>query len=147
MVTTLIPLTLYLAQAIGLYLILLGLSALVAPGRWRQVFDEFAASAALPLVTGIFAFVVGAMFIHIHSILRDPFAIIITAFGWVVLIKGALLIVVPHLLVRTGQWVLNYIRIWAALMLVFGILLALAGLTGTASIYNIVSLKGLPLHG
>lgn len=147
MVTTAIPLTLYLAQGLGLYLILIGLSALVKPDRWRQVMDEFAASAALPLVTGVFTFLFGVAFIYIHCVLTDPLAIVVTLVGWVALVKGALLIVVPHLLTRLGYRTLRFIRIWAILCIVLGILIGIAGLTGTAGHIDIVSQKGLPAHG
>ncbi len=138
MVTTTLPLTLYLAQAIGLYLVLVGLSALVAPGRWRQVMDEFAASAALTLVTGVFVFILGIALVRIHWVLTDPLAIIVTVVGWIALFEGALLIVVPHLLLRIGKGVLPYTTVWALLCLLLGILLGIAGLTGTAGHINIV---------
>lgn len=138
MVTTTLPLTLYLAQAIGLYLVLVGLSALIAPQRWRQVMDEFAASTALPLVTGVFVFFLGVTLIYVHCLLTDPLAIVVTAVGWIALFEGALLIVVPHLLLRIGKWVLPYTTVWALLCLLLGILLGLAGLTGTAGHINIV---------
>ncbi len=138
MVTTTLPLTLYLAQAIGLYLLLVGLSALVAPQRWRQAMDEFSASAALPLVTGVFVFFLGIALVRIHWVLTDPLAIVVTLVGWIALLEGALLIVVPHLLLRVGKWVLPYTTVWALLCILLGILLGLAGLTGTAGHINIV---------
>ncbi len=138
MVVTTLPLTLYLAQAIGLYMILVGVSALVRPALWAQVMDEFAASAALPLVTGVFTFALGVTLIFAHSVLTDPLAIAVTAVGWIALLKGAMLIVVPHLSQRLGRWSVRFIRIWAVLVLVLGLLIGLAGLTGTAGYPHIV---------
>jgi uncharacterized protein YjeT (DUF2065 family) len=135
---TLSPLTLYLAQAIGLYMILAGLSGLVKPDRWRQVMDEFAASAALTLVTGVFVFALGVTLIYVHGFLTDLLAILVTAIGWIALIEGALLIVVPHLLLRIGAWSLKFTRIWAIVSILLGILLGFAGLTGTAGYHDIV---------
>lgn len=136
--TTLSVLTLDLAQAIGLYLILVGLSGLAKPDRWRQVIDEMAASAALTLITGVFVFVLGVTLVFIHTITTDLLAIIVTAVGWIALVEGALLIVVPHLLLRVGQWSLGFTRIWAIVAIILGILIGLAGLTGTAGYPNIV---------
>ena len=137
MITTL-PLTLYLAQAIALYLILIGLSALARPDRWRAIMDEFAASPALALVTGVFTFILGATLIYLHCILTDPLAIIVTAVGWIALLEGALLIVVPHLLVRVGHWSLRFTRVWAIVAIILGLFLGYAGLTGTAGHIQIV---------
>ncbi len=134
MVTT-STLTLYLAQAIGLYLILIGLSALVKPDRWRIIMDEFAASPALATITGVFVFTLGVTLIHVHCILTDALAIIVTAVGWIALVEGALLIVVPHLLMRVGQWSMRFTRIWAIVSIILGLFLGYAGLTGTAGGY------------
>ena len=130
--TTSLALTLYLAQAIGLYLILIGVSALVAPQRWKQVMDGFTASPALTLITGVFVFVLGIVLIRVHCVLADPLAIAVTAVGWIALVEGALLIVVPHLLMRIGAWSMRYTRLWALVSLILGILLGLAGLLGHA---------------
>jgi uncharacterized protein YjeT (DUF2065 family) len=138
MVTTSSTLTLYLAQAIGLYLILGGLSALVKPDRWRAMMDEFATSPALTMVTGVFVFVLGVTLIHVHCILTDALAFLVTAVGWIALVEGALLMVVPHLLMRIGYWSLNFTRVWAIVAIILGVLLGYAGLTGTAGYPHIV---------
>ena len=130
MVTTSTALTLYLAQAIGLYLILIGMLGVTAPARWQRLMDEFGASAALPLVTGIFAFTVGVTLIAVHCFWTDPLAMAVTAVGWIALIKGAFLIAVPGLLMRIGAWWMTYVRIWAVAVLILGVLLGLAGLFG-----------------
>lgn len=135
---TLSPLTLYLAQAIGLYMILAGLSGLVKPDRWRQMMDEFAASAALTMMTGVVVFALGVTLVYVHGFLTDPLAILVTAVGWVALIEGALFMVVPHLLLRIGFWSLKFTRIWAIVSILLGILLGFAGLTGTAGYHDIV---------
>lgn len=131
MITTL-PLTLYLAQAIGLYLILVGLSGLVRPESWRMMMEDFSKSAALTMMTGIFVFVLGVTLIYVHCILTDLLATVVTVVGWIALLEGALFIVVPHLLIRIGIWAVRFTRIWAIFAIILGLLLGYAGLTGTA---------------
>jgi uncharacterized protein YjeT (DUF2065 family) len=131
-VTTLTILTLRLAEAIGLYLIVIGLSGLSAPQRWRALMDELIASPALQMTMGVLVFAIGVTLAMIHSFLSDPLAIVVTLIGWAALLEGALLIAVPGPLLRLGLWSLNYTRIWAIVSLLLGILLALAGLTGRA---------------
>lgn len=135
---TLSVLTLYLAQAIGLYLILVGLSALVRPERWRQMLDEIIASPALTMLSGVIAFALGITLVYIHCILSDPLAIAVTLVGWIALVKGALLIVVPGPLLRVGLFSLRFVRLWAILCVILGLLLGIAGLTGTAGNPHIV---------
>lgn len=135
---TLTILTLRLAEALGLYMILVGLSGLAAPQRWRALMDELSASPALQMLMGVTVFAIGVTLAMVHSILSDPLAIIVTIIGWIALIEGALLIAVPGPLLRLGRWSLDYTRIWAIVSLILGFLLALAGLTGTAGYPNIV---------
>jgi uncharacterized protein YjeT (DUF2065 family) len=137
-VTTIIPLTLYLAEAMGLYLILIGLSGLSAPLRWTALMDELSRSPALQMILGVMVFAIGVTLVIVHSHLTDTLAIIVTVIGWAALLEGALLIVVPALLLRIGAWSLKFTRIWAVVSLIFGILLGLAGLTGRAGFSHIV---------
>jgi uncharacterized protein YjeT (DUF2065 family) len=145
--TTTLPLTLYLAQMLGLYVLLVGISAFVAPQRWSQIMDGLAGSPALTLITGVFTFALGVVLIHVHYVLTDPLAIVVTVIGWIALAEGALLIVVPHLLMRVGQWSMRYIRVWAVVAIVLGILLGLAGVTGRADYTQFVSWQGFPVSG
>lgn len=136
--TTLTVLTLRLAEAIGLYLLLVGLSGLSAPQRWRAIMNELVASPALQMAMGVLVFAIGVTLAMVHSILADPLAILVTLIGWAALLEGALLIAVPGPLLRLGLWSLNYTRIWAIVSLILGILLALAGLLGRADASAIV---------
>jgi len=135
--TTLSVTTLYLAEAIGLYLLLVGLAALVAPQRWQAIMDDLAASPGLQITMGVLVFAIGIAIAITHSRLTDPLAIIVSAVGWIALLEGALLIAVPGPLLRIGHWSMRFIRIWGIVALVLGVLLALAGLTGKV---------GLPDH-
>jgi len=138
MMTTIPTLTLTLAQAMGLYLILVGLSGLAGPRRWDALMAELTASPALQMLMGIMVFAIGVALAISHSHLTDPLAIIVTIIGWAALIEGALLIAVPGPLLRIGHWSLGFTRIWAIVSLILGILLGLAGLTGTASTAHFV---------
>lgn len=133
MMTTISTLTLTLAQAMGLYLVLVGLSGLARPRHWDTLMAELTASPALQMLMGVMVFAIGVALAISHSHLTDPLAIIVTIIGWAALIEGALLIAVPDPLLRIGRWSLGFTRIWAIASLILGILLGLAGLTGTAS--------------
>lgn len=133
-VTTNAILTLRLAEAIGLYMIVVGLGGLVAPLRWRQVMDDLDRSPALVIAIGFAVFAVGAALVLIHSIWTDPLAIIVSLIGYVALVEGALLLAVPAPLLKIGRWSMQFTRVWAIISIGLGILLFLAGLTGRASV-------------
>lgn len=126
-------LTLRLAEAMGLYMILIGIGGLANPPRWRAVMDDLNRSPALVVALGFSVFVVGVTLVMVHSIWTDPLAIIVSIIGYVALIEGALLLAVPGPLISIGHWSTGFIRAWAIIALVLGILLFLAGLTGRAT--------------
>ena len=127
-------LTLRLSEAIGLYMIVVGIGGLIAPSRWRAMMDDLERSPGLVMALGFPVFATGATLVLIHSIWTDPLAVIVSLTGYVALIKGALLLAIPAPLLRLGRWSLNFTRAWAAVSIVLGILLFLAGLTGRATV-------------
>ncbi|MBT2186581.1 DUF2065 family protein [Sphingobium nicotianae] len=135
---TLSVLTLHLAQAIGLYLILIGLSGLAAPQRWEAMMRELAGSAALQMAIGLPVFAIGVTLVLVHYSFHDPLAAIVSIVGIVALIEGALLIAVPGPLMHLGFLALDFTRAWAIVSLILGILLGYAGLAGHAGHPHIV---------
>lgn len=138
MTTTVSALTLMLAQAMGLYLILVGLSGLAGPRRWEGLMDELSTSPALQMLMGVAVFAIGVALAIAHSRLTDPLAIIVTLIGWAALLEGALLIAVPGPLLHIGRWSLRFTRVWAIISLILGLLLGMAGLTGTTTAAHFV---------
>jgi uncharacterized protein YjeT (DUF2065 family) len=129
---TISVLTLRLAEAIGLYMIVVGMGGLVAPRRWQAMMDDLKRSPGLVMALGFPVFAVGAALVLIHSIWRDPLSIIVSAIGYAALIEGALLLAVPEPLLKIGCWSVNFTRVWAVISIILGVLLFLAGLTGRA---------------
>ena len=127
-------LTLRLSEAIGLYMIVVGIGGLIAPSRWRAMMDDLERSPGLVMALGFPVFATGATLVLIHSIWTDPLAVIVSLIGYVALIEGALLLAIPAPLIRIGRWSVNFTRAWAALSIVLGILLFLPGLTGRATV-------------
>jgi hypothetical protein len=131
---TMSVLTLRLAEIFGLYMIVIGLGGLASPQRWRAVMDDLNRSPGLVVALGFAVFAVGSTLVLIHSVWTDPLAIIVSLIGYVALIEGATLLAVPGPLIRIGHWSIRFIRIWAVVALVLGLLLFLAGLTGRATL-------------
>ncbi len=127
-------LTLRLAEAIGLYMIVVGIGGLVSPSRWRDMMDDLDRSPGLVMALGFPVFVVGAALVLIHSIWTDPLAVIVSLIGYVALFEGALLLATPAPLLRIGRLAVRFTRLWAGISILLGILLFLAGLTGRATV-------------
>ena len=133
---TISVLTLRLAEAIGLYMIVMGISGLVAPQRWRGMIDDLDRSPGLVMAIGFPVFAVGAALVLIHSIWTDPLAVIVSVVGYIALIEGALLLAVPAPLLAIGRRAVGFVRLWAIVSILLGALLFLAGLTGRATLIS-----------
>ena len=127
-------LTLRLSEAIGLYMIIVGIGGLVSPSRWRAMMDDLDRSPGLVMALGFPVFVVGAALVLIHSIWTDPLAVIVSLIGYVALFEGALLLATPAPLLRIGRLAVRFTRLWAGISILLGILLFLTGLTGRATV-------------
>ena len=127
-------LTLRLSEAIGIYMIVVGIGGFLAPSRWRAVMEDLERSPGLVMALGFPVFAAGAALVLIHSIWTDPLAVIVSLIGYVALIEGALLLAVPDPLIKIGRWSVQFTRAWAIVSIVLGILLFLAGLIGRATV-------------
>jgi hypothetical protein len=129
-----IPLTLTLAKAIGVYMIAAGLSGLLAPARWTAILDALRANAALTYLAGVAAFGLGAAIAIAHTVWTDPLAIAVTLIGWAGVIEGVLLIAWPKPILDLGASLVRPAgaRPMAIVALVAGAILLVLGLIGRA---------------
>lgn len=135
MLETLVPLTLVLARAYGVAILVVGLSALVAPARMRAALAEFERSPGLTFISALFAVVLGLTLVILHSIWADFPAALVSLLGWVVLIKGIVLITAPEGLMKLGAAAshsVTIVRAWAAFALLLGGAYLVIGLAGRA---------------
>lgn len=132
MVHTLTVLTLWLAEAIGLYWLAAGVGLLVAPGRMRGMIEDLDRSPALVFLMGLAAFAIGTAMLIPHHVLHDPLSVIVTVLAALVAIEGLVLIALPHLLLAFARPFVASARLWAIVSIVLGLLLLLAGFTGRA---------------
>lgn len=135
MIETLVPLTLVLARAYGVAILIVALSALITPQRMQTALADFARSPGLAFLAALFAIVLGLTLVVLHSIWSDFPAAVVSLLGWVILIKGILLVAVPEGVTRLGLAAGNsvtIIRAWAAFALLLAITYLCIGLAGRA---------------
>lgn len=78
---------------LGLLLLLAGLGGVINPASRMRAIREFAQSSGMQLLGGMMAFVMGAAVVTIVPLSDNLFGICITVLGWLMLVKGALLLV------------------------------------------------------
>lgn len=90
------PLTLYLSRLLGVFLLIIA----VAEATQRSILAEtllgIADTPALLLVAGMITAVAGLAIVLAHNVWRGgTAAVVVTILGWLLLLKGAVLIVLP----------------------------------------------------
>ncbi len=134
MISTLTPLTLFLAKAIGGYMVLAGLSGLTSPHRWEKLLEDMRTSTALTYVTGVLVFALGAVMVYVHTFWTDPLAIVISVIAWAALIEGALFIAIPEIFLKLSVSLLrpSAFKPFAISVIGFGLVLLTCGFIGVA---------------
>ena len=127
-------LTLRLAQAIGIYLAVVGIGGVIRRERWQAIIAEFERAPALTFVTGSVTFAIGAAIFGVHHTLQDPLAAIVTVFAAAILIKGLLLVAIPDALFGLVRPLAGFIRVWPMIALIVGVILFALGYTGRATV-------------
>ena len=81
-------LSIFLAQLIGIYLILVSLSVLIHPHRFKKIMHDFLASAPFLAVSGCVLIFLGLLVLIPHHLWVLKWPVLITILGWVSLLRG-----------------------------------------------------------
>ena len=81
-----------LALFIGLYLVAGGVALIREPDFYRQALVGLRDDAVAGFVTGIVAFVIGAVIVSLHNTWDTVLAAFVSLIGWLVLVEGLALI-------------------------------------------------------
>ena len=135
MFDTFAVITIQLARAYGIGVIIVALAALLMPARMAVVFADFERSPALAFLSALFAIVLGLVMIVLHSLWTDLSAVLVSLLGWVVLAKGILLLAAPEGLLKiAGAVSPSVVRLWGIIALILGAIYLAIGLTAHATV-------------
>ena len=123
-----------LAQLLGPYLAIIGVGIFLNPKNCQQVAHEYTQSAALIYFGGVLALFFGLLIILFHNNWAANWTVIITLLGWLGLIKGACLIIIPEKMKKFAERYQGSTRpltIQALIVLAIGVFLMIKGYSGT----------------
>ena len=129
-------LTIQLARIYGIIALTAALAALLAPKRMSLVIADFERSPAAAFLGALSALILGLIMVVMHNLWTDIAAILVSLFGWIVLIKGILLLAVPDGLLRFAAAAASSparIRLWGVVALVLAIVFLMIGLASHAT--------------
>ncbi len=118
-----------LARIFGIYLIIVCLAILINRKSMRLIFHAFQ-NEEVPFFSGFMVLLVGLIVVFSHNIWSDDFRIIITLMGWGAVLKGAIRLMAPEVVVSMTKSIKKspeFIMVSLILGLLLGLYLTIAG--------------------
>jgi hypothetical protein len=107
------------ARVLGPFLFIVCITAVVRTADMRAVISEFAASALWPWMAGAFVLIGGLIIVALHQHWRGVAAIIVSLMGWLVVLRGVLLVAFPATFVSMANSVMDMGALWRGVCIVF----------------------------
>ena len=122
--------SLFLARLIGPVMLVVGLAVFANQRGFRDMSEEFLASRALMFLSGLIIMPAGLAIVLAHNVWTADWRVLITVFGWLCAIGGALRLFGPLIVVKAGHALLKqpyFTTIAAAIWVVLGLLFCFFG--------------------
>ena len=94
-------LTLFLAQIMGVYFLVVGVGALLNPARMKGAMEEARRSYLLPYFDGAIALVVGLLIVLMHNVWDGLLESLVSLVGWIAVVEGVLMMLLPQKTIST----------------------------------------------
>jgi hypothetical protein len=120
----------FLARLIGPVMLVIGLAVFTNQRAFREMAEEFLASRALMFLSGFLIMPAGLAIVLTHNVWTADWRVLITIFGWLNAIGGALRLFGPLFVVKAGHAMLNkpyFTLVAAAIWVVLGLLFCFFG--------------------
>lgn len=87
--------SIFIAQVLGIIFLIVGISILINRANMRAVITDFIDHPAFLVIVGFLNVVMGALIVASHNIWQPNWAVLITIVGWLLLIRGFVLLAFP----------------------------------------------------
>jgi hypothetical protein len=95
-------LSILIARIISVVYVSAALGAIVSANQYRRLADDLFSNAGLTYVTGLLTVLMGILIVHYHNTWTRNWPVLITVVGWLALLKGVAIIVVPQVVHRVS---------------------------------------------
>ena len=114
-------------QILGLTYLAIGFGMLTSPRFYNEMLNKMINNEAVLFVTGLLVFVIGYFLVAYHNIWTSGWTIIITIFGWLALLKGLMMIVIPEKSIK----LYNSIKVSKGQLSIYGVIVFVLGIIFT----------------
>lgn len=120
----------FLSKAVGIYLIFVSCAMFTNMQQFMTYISSLINNSSLMFVTGFFTLILGILMVLSHNIWQLNWRIILTIISWIVLLKGATIVICPEFIDQVTLLFLqniNFAYLTAGFDLIIGILLCYFG--------------------
>lgn len=122
--------SLLLAQLIGTYFVLMGITMFMRKNMIDNIVDGFERNKALTLMVGIFVFAGGFLMVSAHNVWEASWVGFITLLAWATMLKGAAYMVCPDHMISKAHWFIGKAKmqkVASVAVIIIGLYLAYIG--------------------
>lgn len=94
--------TIWISKFLGPVILALSIPMIVTPTSLQETTRRFLADSPLVLISGVLAMTAGLSIVNTHNVWVLDWTLIVTLFGWALLLGGASRIVAPRVVDRVG---------------------------------------------
>lgn len=110
------------ARVLGPFLVIVDVIAVVRASEMRALVTEFEANSVWSWVTGAFILLFGLIVIAGHQYWRGAAAIIVSVLGWLIALRGLVLLALPKTVASLANNMVDAEASWVALCIVFALI-------------------------
>jgi uncharacterized protein YjeT (DUF2065 family) len=110
------------ARVLGPFLIISCVTAVVRASDMRALVTDLGANPVWPWVTGAFMLVGGLIIVALHQCWRGAAAIIVSATGWLLVVRGVFLLAFPTAFMSMANSVLEASALWRTVCVCFALI-------------------------
>ncbi len=122
----------WISKFLGPIILALSVPMMLAPGRLQQTTRRFLADAPLVLISGVLAMTAGLAIVNAHNVWVLGWPVIVTMFGWALVVGGAARVVAPAVVEDVGGAMMDRPTLTRAAGVAWGVLGAFLTFKGYA---------------
>ena len=92
----------WISKFLGPVILVLGISMIVTPASLQETTRRFLADSPLILISGVLAMTAGLSIVNTRNVWVVNWTLIVTLFGWALVLGGASRIVAPRMVDKVG---------------------------------------------
>ena len=97
--------SIFLARALGIYLLIIALSMLFNHKVFFRTFQQWTEQTGVITLTAFISIILGILMVLVHNVWVADWRLVITLLAWLTLVKGVIRLNFPHIVPRTMAYI------------------------------------------